>query len=553
MATLIPSLDQTLASSVTGRSKVVERLLQAQQSPFLQGAYLYHRVDVQPELQPDSLLYRFELVIVFPRRGIICVCPGHNHGKVREKASILETRYPRWGEVAWIHYGGEWDEGFWDRIESEWRLMNESADLEPIQHLCRHLDKLMGIIELPPCTPSEQDDWIDSRFMRIGKKSEVQKNVQEQLQRWGKAGGLRLRYDGRAGSGKTIAALDLYREWVAAGRKPLLVCYNHRLGLWLYEQTEGLRGFAGTLFHWARMQLKSHGLDAAVDAHHIKLLQDAIANGNIKLTAEDQFDCLIIDEGQDFRPDWAALIFNHYLSEDGNLVWFEDSHQRILSQDAPVVIGNVTKLVSTQNLRTPQHIARYGSAVLASIAKHIDFDGELPLINSNDIPGWPVQSHVYRGADEAAQLLADRIDALMAEGVPKKNILVLSCTSDAKGLLMSHEMGLGRRLYRFRPDRPVLKRYVGEYDKATNLKVYRPKEGIYCDSIHKVKGLEDYAVLLIDVLPPKLPCSSRDAKDYLDRLYCSITRAKARLEIFVESGNPLAGCFVNSCPKKSGA
>ena len=543
MATLIPSLHQSLVSAAVGREKIVDLLLQTQQRAFLQGAYIYHRVEVQPELRTPLLLDRFELVIVFPNRGVVCVCPGHDQGRVREKADILGSRYPRWGKVTWIHYGGEFDDAFWERIENEWRVMNENLDLEPIQHLCWHLDKLMGIMELPPCAPLEQDGWMDTRFMRIVKQSEVQKNVQEQLHRWGKAGGLRLRYDGRAGSGKTLAALNLYRDWVAAGRRPLLVCYNYQLGLWLHKQTEGLPGFAGTLFHWARMQLMAHGIHAPADAHHIKLLMDAIASGSIKPDVAEQFDCLIVDEGQDFRQDWATLIFKHYLSAGGNLAWFEDSHQKILSHDAPVVIDDITKLISVQNLRTPQHIARYGSAVLASIAQQIDFDGDLPEINSNDVPGWPVQIHRYHDADEAARMLASRIDALMAEWVPQGNILVLSCMDDSHGLLMSHGMDGKNRHYAFDPSHPKLRRYIGLYDPTTNLKLFAPKTGVYCDSVNKMKGLEYYVVLLMDVRPPPLPCTDKVAKDYLDRLYCSITRAKARLEVFVESDNPLAGCF----------
>jgi len=546
MAHLIPSLDMALLSATKNRSRIADLVLQADSRPFLQGAYIYHRVDSQPELQSPALLGRFDLVIVFPGRGIVCVCPGHDDDHVSEKLESLRDKYPLWSELSWIHYGGSFDSSFWDGVETTWALMKDNPELQSVLGVCRLLDKLMGIAETPPCFPSEQNEWLDTRFVRVVKKSELQRDVLEHLSRWTKAGGLRLRLDGRAGSGKTLAALMLYRKWVAEGRKPLLLCYNHRLGLWLYDQLKGLPGFAGTLFHWARMQLVQHGQNPPANAHHISLLKDAINSGRVVLSEKDQYDCLIVDEGQDFQQVWAQVLFDHYLPEGSNLVWFEDSHQKILNRGAAVLISDVSYLTSNQNLRTPQHIARYGNQVLLRIAAKLGVEDVIPVINGNDLPGWQVRVHAYEDASGAAQLLHARIGALITEGVPKNNILVLSNMNDASGLLMSHEMVLGRRQYLFRPDQVSLRRYSGEYDLTTNEKRCVPLDGIYCDSIHKIKGLEDYVVLLMDVTPPSLPCDPSDGRDYLDRLYCSLTRAKARMEVFVTTDNPVSECFMEN-------
>jgi hypothetical protein len=543
MAHLIPSLDMALLSATKNRSRLAELVLQVDRQPFLHGAYIYHRVESQPELQSPALLGRFDLVIIFPGRGIVCVCPGNDDGRVSERLDSLQERYPQWSDVAFIFYDKPVDSEFWDDVQNRYALMKVNPDLQSVQGVCHLLDQLMGIVELPPCFASAQDEWLDTRFVRVVKQSEVQRNVIEQLTRWTHAGGLRLRVDGRAGSGKTLTALMLYRKWVNEGRKPLLLCYNHRLGLWLYYQTQGLPGFAGTLFHWARMQLVQHGQNPPANAHHISLLMEAIGSGRIALSNMDKYDCLIVDEGQDFQQAWAQVLFDHYLLEGSNLVWFEDSHQKILSQDAPVSIDNVSHHTSVQNLRTPKHIARYGNQVLHRIAARLGIDGDIPEIADDNLPGWPVRVHTFEDASVAVQLLHERIDALITEGVPKNNILVLSGMSDSSGMLMSHEMVLGRRHYSFRADPVRLKRYIGEYDLTTNEKHYLPDDGVYCDSIHKVKGLEEYVVLLMDVMPPALPCSMADGSDYLNRLYCSFTRSKARMEVFVEGNNPLAECF----------
>ncbi len=50
----------------------------------------------------------------------------------------------------------------------------------------------------------------------------------------------RLVFDGPAGTGKTLLAIEAARRAAAGGRRVLLLCFNRPLGKWLAEETVGL-------------------------------------------------------------------------------------------------------------------------------------------------------------------------------------------------------------------------------------------------------------------------------------------------------------------------
>ena len=50
----------------------------------------------------------------------------------------------------------------------------------------------------------------------------------------------RVIFDGPAGTGKTVLALEAARRGHAAGRRVLLMCFNNALAAWLREQAAGV-------------------------------------------------------------------------------------------------------------------------------------------------------------------------------------------------------------------------------------------------------------------------------------------------------------------------
>lgn len=552
MAILVPTINAVLRNAITSHAEIANFIVSAESQDFLGGAVVYHRIELTKELLSPPLLGWFDVLVLFPGRGIVCVSGQTSTPESEALINRLWQKFPGWFDNAWTIYNQKRDNGFWEQLKQVWNLMPESTVLrESAGKVREFLNDELQISELPPSHPVEQLEWLDRRFVRISKQGRVAAEVSEQIRRWNKVGPLRLRINGTAGSGKTLTALHLYREWARQGRRPLLLCYNHRLGLWLYDQCQSLDGFAGTLFHWARTFLERNGWEVAPNSDHMRVLREALDAGQIKVADEDKFDSLIVDEGQDFQQEWVDTLTAYFLPFHSDVIWFEDSCQTIqpvVGQQSTIRIDNISPTVFIdEGFRTPKRIADYANTTIERVAKALGAQVSIPKVYSNDVSGWPVMVHRYTDDADAARQLAQRIGKLRTEGVDEKNMLVLSCMDDASGMLMSHDQVLGRRQYRFCPGGSAelkLKRYAGYY--TGSIKVFHPDDGTYCDSILKVKGLEDYVVLLADVDPPAAASSNQiDAQNYVNRLYSAMTRPTARLEVFVSVQNPLIDFFMD--------
>ena len=77
----------------------------------------------------------------------------------------------------------------------------------------------------------------------------------------------RVVFDGPAGTGKTLLAVEAARRGAVAGRRVLLLCFNRPLGRWLQEETEDLRPMAG-----ASVSGKGPGVVTRTLHEHLRLL-----------------------------------------------------------------------------------------------------------------------------------------------------------------------------------------------------------------------------------------------------------------------------------------
>lgn len=162
----------------------------------------------------------------------------------------------------------------------------------------------------------------------------------------------RLRVIGTAGSGKTQLAMAVYRDAIAAGRRPLYVCYNRPLADHI-GRIAPAGGEVATYHQLGDRVSRARGehpdfsqpgafakLEAVLDTH---------APGD-----DERFDELIVDEGQDFREGWAANLLR-WLRPDGRAWWLEDPMQNLYGRPSVSLPGWVT-LRSDVNYRTPKDI-----------------------------------------------------------------------------------------------------------------------------------------------------------------------------------------------------
>ena len=162
----------------------------------------------------------------------------------------------------------------------------------------------------------------------------------------------RVRVVGTAGSGKSQLALAALNDAVAAGRRVLYVCYNRPLAD--HMALLAPPGAEVASYHQlCDRVLRASGtrIDFA-QADAFARLENAFAAG--ALPDGWHFDELIVDEGQDFRPEWLPQLMR-LLKPDGRAWWLEDPLQNLYGR-APAELPGWVELRSDTNYRSPQGV-----------------------------------------------------------------------------------------------------------------------------------------------------------------------------------------------------
>ena len=132
---------------------------------------------------------------------------------------------------------------------------------------------------------------------------------------------LRLRVRGSPGCGKTVIARRFFQEAVERSRKPLLVCFNRQL-MERIRVSVGKGGLVETWHGLCYRFLKS--IDEAPDfsrkdsdAEFWSRIQDQVMAAPIPESW--MFDSVIVDEGQDFEPEWFDIL-KLFARDDADIV-----------------------------------------------------------------------------------------------------------------------------------------------------------------------------------------------------------------------------------------
>ncbi|MFP3587293.1 ATP-dependent helicase [Paraburkholderia sp. SIMBA_055] len=291
----------------------------------------------------------------------------------------------------------------------------------------------------------------------------------------------RLRVIGTAGSGKTQLAVQVMKDAVARGQRPLYVCFNrpladhiarvappeakvanyHQLCDWIARDAGRQPDFqSGQVFD----QLEAMFAETPIDARW-------------------QFDVLIVDEGQDFQEPWVAAL-ERLLSPGGAWWWLEDPLQNLYMRE-PVALPGWTTLKETTNYRSPRDILDYVREVVggsvssaAALASGSPFDSSDISLSVYD------EANAAEGAIEATKRA---ITQALSLGFRKQDIAVLSFRG-REGSAMTAQDHLG-------PHR--LRSFTGKYDLFGNPE-YRDGDVLF-ESIYRFKGQAAPCVILTEV------------------------------------------------------
>lgn len=323
----------------------------------------------------------------------------------------------------------------------------------------------------------------------------------------------RVAFEGPAGTGKTMLAVEAARRGRAAGRRVLLLCFNRLLGKWLEEEAATLNPNVTARTLHSHM-LKVAGVEPGAANNDPEFWETTLPRlaleRMIDPASDDQyFDELVIDEAQDvLRDDYLDFLD---ISLKGGLAsgrWrlFGDFEKQAIYDAADLTLQ---KVLETRASNVPLYSLRVNCRNPPRIAETARLLGGLdPSYKRILRPDNGVEPRIryYRDAGEQQSLLAETLSKLHRDGFENEDIVVLSTRSEA-GCIAAQVTAS--------PWKGRLKPY------GASGKGYAR----FC-SVHAFKGLEAPAVVVTDV--DRISDSASIAIFYI-----AITRAVERLVLLV--------------------
>ena len=359
--------------------------------------------------------------------------------------------------------------------------------------------------------------WLEEAEQELLKLTEEQYETIDQLE-----DNPRCLFEGAAGTGKTLLALEFSRRAYLNGKKVLLICYNQLLSQRFREWTKNTNITAGT-FHGVVENLitnskwKQEFLERKRELENDqKKLFDEVYPFYGEMALEElgpQFDLLVMDEAQDLcRKEMLDVLDDaiHGGLSDGRWAIFGDfSHQNIYNygkkKDLIGILKNYCQHPArnrlTRNCRNTKCIAEE-TYLLSGF--------QSPPSRFAEKQGPPVEYKCWKNSKDFVNLIEGKIKGLLQGGISLEDIVILSPKR-----LQSSALAEVKRISGFPLE-----------DVSRNLNTMRKKEVVKFSTIHSFKGLESRVVMVVDI---EEVCGDRPQS----LLYVSMSRAKSLLILII--------------------
>ncbi len=317
----------------------------------------------------------------------------------------------------------------------------------------------------------------------------------------------RLRVTGTAGSGKTQLALAEYQAAIAAGLRPLYVCYNRPLA----DHVQRLVPDGGRVANYHQLcDLFARATGVTPDYADPQAWLNLEAHlATAALPPDWRFDVLIVDEGQDFSADWRDALLR-LLNSDGRALWLEDPLQNLYARE-PVPLPGWVTLRADSNFRSPRQVVQLLTALAPD---ELAIDASSPFAGADiDVLTWP--------AGDTMQMLAQTRQAItrcLGAGFTRKDIALVSFRGREHSALL-HLDALGHH---------TLKSFDGRYDLFGN-PVFRDGE-LLAESVYRFKGQSAPALIFTEI-----DFETLDDKSFR-KLFVGMTRARLKLVLVISDG-----------------
>ena len=334
----------------------------------------------------------------------------------------------------------------------------------------------------------------------------------------------RCLFEGAAGTGKTLLALEYARRADKSGARVLLVCFNRLLGEWLRKQTRDTGIKAG---NWHEI-LKGIITASSVAEEFINQESTALENEDYTTLFDEiypfyaelafgetninTFDVLVMDEAQDLFCQSTFELFN--LAVKGGLAggtWavFGDFTQQALYNGGSSSMVNLSEYCEhfvkarlNLNCRNTRRIAEE-TALFGGFST--------PPFKFGQENGVPVEHRYWNTNSSLVKALTTTIGQLLLGGVSLDDIVVLSPRRLENSALANVER-IGDALL---------------FDCSRTLDV--SQGSIRFSTIHSFKGLESQVVIIVDIDEIE-----KDGPQAI--MYVGMSRARSLLVLMIDEG-----------------
>jgi len=328
----------------------------------------------------------------------------------------------------------------------------------------------------------------------------------------------RCLFQGAAGTGKTMIALESVRRGLFRNQRILMVCFNSLLGNWLVSQFprhELPTRLAVGSFHHFLTRISSVSDDvlksAAKTDQFFKYDLPILALDAIDRSAIAPFDKMVIDEGQDLiRPEYLD-VFDALLKGGlggGNWEIYCDFERQ-------AIYSEFSAHEMLQILESRAAFARFRLTINCRNTKpigeeiHLMSGFESAAFLPSKVAGVPVEYYFYSDVEDETKKLENILLKLRQQKIPPRNVSILSP-------FRLHNSGVAR------VDRGTFE----ITDLAENSR-FPVGESVTFSTIHGFKGLENSYIILTDI--------DRISDDeFKSLLYVGMSRAKVRLIILID-------------------
>lgn len=387
--------------------------------------------------------------------------------------------------------------------------------------------------------------------------------------------GERMKIRGVAGSGKTSVlakrAVNAHRRH---GGAVLILTYNLTLRMYIHDKLSQVRED----FPWSHFEITNYH----------RFIVSALANAGVEVTPSPEgerrtrddyfeeeyfsnlrlfesleacahevdgafdrkglvrYDTILIDEIQDYRPEWLVIIMKHFLTPGGELVVFGDEKQNIYGRPIdeerktrlPRVFGTWKELTKGFRNADNSHVLRIADAFQRKfLSDSYDVQSDPPFQPSLALVGI----NAWSCSDGNHASVAGGVIAIAKqEGIHPNDISIIGAhkkeLQEIDYFIRTAERHKERTITTFEPKEASANSALSKHIKSIETQKkygFNLNSGVIkLSTTHSFKGFESPTIFLIV-----------GEKDQPEIVYSGLTRAKENLVVFVHQNSPYRGFF----------